>query len=703
MPCQVSDISIDVTAPPGPDIPGFGPPFSPIQIPLPDLDLPTDLVEDLLALMQQLGALFPSGLFKANLDGSMKDVLDFIASILSQISPFLSFYNFIMALLNLIVCIIEVLCAIPNPFAVASKLKRLFAECLPAFLNIFPWLALLAMILALILLILALIEYIINTILAMIEQIIRNIIILTEGLTLQDSEAVLAAAEKIASLLCLMEGLFAILIAIAAIIAVIQALASFAGLAICDEGDESGCCAAEICPDFIRLNNEINALGGTLVYYNKIGPDLSASGLPPSLLSLLGGNITLRQERWQLYDETVDPEFPINGIIIPTVPIFFGGSIFYPDQEFAADTAPSRAPYTVDMTMFFDPKVFNSSLGDPRTFFIKDCIVIRKPINGLRSYNNIITSGFGSGTFDLEGGLVFEEDQETPVQLNGTQLTLNEFIHEPDVIAIDLPTSDDGYVISDINFVWKPIHPTLAGFNLITVGCFPEVTIEKAVQNSIILAEGIEPIIDRVPDLSTLTDDLLSTLECSQAAINKFRSGINLETVEVFRTEVIDCLTDLQVKVNTIFCDSFSEAVSIFKSTFSIDTDIQFTTRPITTTVILRDAGGTNIGGNLPDECLEELLGDGYNAKLVGSVTFGEITSFEYNKADLSFTAVITSDAPGSGELTVSYEGQDFNTLVAGVDFDNPSSIEQQISAYEFIADIDEEAVRRGPEDVSGG
>ena len=146
MPCSASDLSMDVTAPPPPTIPGIGSLFAPIQIPIPEFDLPTDLVQDILALMEQLGALFPSGLFKANPDLGMKNILDFIANIMSQLAPFLSFYNFIMALLNLIICIIEVLCAIPNPFAVASKLKKLFAECLPPFLNLFPWLALLAMI-----------------------------------------------------------------------------------------------------------------------------------------------------------------------------------------------------------------------------------------------------------------------------------------------------------------------------------------------------------------------------------------------------------------------------------------------------------------------------------------------------------------------------------------------------------------------------
>lgn len=703
MPCRVDDISVDTAGSPGVNIPGFGPPFSPLQVPLPNIDLPTDLVEDLLALMQRLQALFPSSIFKANLDTGMKNVMDFIADILSQLAPFLSFYNFIMAALNLIVCIIEVLCAIPDPLSVASKLKKLFAECLPPFLLLFPWLALIAMILSLILLILALLEYILNTILGLIQQLIENIILLQSGLTLQDAESTLAAAQKIASLLCLVENLMAIFIAIAAVVAIIQSLAQFFGSAICDEGDEEGCCPEEICPTFIRENKEIQVTNGVLLYHSKIGPDLSSSGLPSSLTGQLGSNLTLRPERWQLYDNDSDPEFSINLIITPTESEFHGKSIFYPEQSFDAETLPGKAPYTVDMTLFLDPTVFNPSLGEARTFVIKDCIVVRKPINGLKSFDNSIDTSIGSGTFELEGGLVFEEDGETPVELSGSQLALNDFIHQSDTIDVDLPSVDDGYMVTDVEFVWKPNHPALADFNLITVGCFPEVSVEKAVQNAFLQSEGVGAVIDRLPDLGTLSDDILDTQQCVQDSINKFRESINVESAEVFRTEVSDCIGDLQEKMTDLFCDAFDEAVSVFKSEFSIDPDIQFTTRSIEISVILKDGGGTNISTGLPEECLDDILGDGYqDPKLYGEVTLGDISDFEYDAENGVFVAKITSDQSGSGELTVFYDDQPLTEVVTGLAFDTPSSLETKVVSYTFVDEVEDEAERRGPKDVAG-
>jgi len=784
MPCQVSDVSMDVSAGPGIGIPGFGPPFSPIQIPLPDLDLPTDLLEDILALMQQLGALFPSSLFKPNLDSMMKNVLDFISSILDQIAPFLSFYNFIMAALRLIVCIIEVLCAIPNPFAVAEKLRVLFAECLPPFLNLFPWLALIAMILALLLLILALIEYIIRTIIAIIEQIIRNIILFSQGLTLQDAESTLAAAQKIASLLCLVESILAILIAIAAIIAVIQALAALAGFGICDDNDETGCCPPDICPPFLKENTEIAVTSGTMVYHRRVGADLSAAGLPSTLLDLLGAAVDLRNERWQVYENTADPDWPISLIITPTLPIFFGSQIFYPDQSFAADTPPMRAPYTVDLTMNVNPALFGRpSLGAARTFIIKDCIVVRKPLFGVRQWNNVYIPGLGggTGTFELEGGKVYEDDGETPVGEAGSepgtlaraygrlsvtlpenvsevtsvirdsdgqdlwntdiadgfvvenivalptdandadnlgdvgqavtvnfenQLTLNNFIHEDDLISDDLPIVDDGYVFEDIEFTWYPQHSALAGYNLITVGCFPGLSVEKAVQNAAIYAEGIEAVLDRVPNLAGLADAFDGALECAQTSINKFRGGINLTTAETFRNEVLGCMNDLNDTVVETFCQAFADGISTLKSEFELDVDVQFVTRPINVTVTLKDGGGTNIGNGIPQECLDDLLGDGYQpSNLVPTVTFGNITAFEYDEENAQFTAQITSDSPGQGVITVAYNNQTFNELIPGVDLDNPSSISERSLSYQFIADapdITGDEQRRGREDVAG-
>lgn len=699
MPCKVGDISLNVSGGTGPNIPGFGPITAPIPFPLPNFDLPTDLVEDLLALMQQLQALFPSSIFKANLDSVMKNVLDFIANILSQISPFLSFYNFIMALLNLAICIIEVLCAIPDPIAVAHKLKKLFSECLPPFLLLFPWLALIAMILSLLLLILALLQYIIETILGIIQQIIENILVFTNAITVADAESQLAAAQKIASLLCLIENILAILIAIAAIVSIIQALAQFAGGGVCSDDDDEGCCPPEICPDFIKNNSEINVTNGTLVYHSRIGADFSSSGLPASLTSFLAETNVIRPERWQLFDNDPSPDEPISLIVTPTTNVNFGGRIFYPDQEFLADTPPERAPYTVDMTLQVDPSIFHPSDTDGyRTMVIKDCIVVRKPYIGIVPFNSTsATSNNTTGTFNLEGGLVFEDDETTPFMVGNAQATLNDFIHIDTVLANDFPLADDGYTINGVEFVWKPQHTALAGHNLITVGCFPEVSLEKAAINAFIEAEGVEAVINRLPDLANFADDVLEAQQCAQNSINKFRGDINSSTADTFQTEISACINDLIQKTTDLYCNAFLDGVSIFKSEFTLDENLQFTTRPIVVNVTLKDSGGTDIMNDIPEDCLDDITD-----KLKGEATFGTLSEFEYDRDNAVFVAEITADSEGAGELKILFDNEVFSTLVEGVEFETPSSVVEDVLSYEFVDAVSEPQVRRGPTDVSG-
>jgi len=703
-------MSMDVTAPPPPNIPGIGSLFAPVQVPIPEFDLPTDLLQDLLALMEQLGALFPSGLFKANPDLAMKNVLDFIANILSQLAPFLSFYNFIMALLNLIVCIIEVLCAIPNPFAVAAKLKKLFAECLPPFLNLFPWLALLAMILSLLLLILALILYIVEQVLAIIAAIIRNIAIFVSVAQIQDAESVIAATEKIAMLLCSIENLMALFLGIAAILAVIKALAAFAGGGICDEDDSEGCCPSEICPAFIRDNFEITSTTGEFVYHPRISLDVTGiPSIPAALASAMASQMApLREERWQLFDaSTTAPDEPISLIITPPVVTtpFYGSQIFYPDQVYDATTPPTRAPYTVDMRMLIDPGVFHpTDIDGYRYMRINDCIVVRKPYVGEIAFNSLTVDN-GTGTFNLEGGVVFEDDGVTPFEVESTvgsltvmsQANLNEFIFLDPISSSVLPTSEDGYRISDVEFTWKPVHPTLAANNLITVGCFPQVALEKRVINGIILSEGTASILARLPAIGDLGDDVTATVQCVQDAVGKFRAGVNETTAATFQAEVETCLNDLSAKITDVYCDSLIEGVSQYQSSFSFDIDVQFTTAVITLTFVMRDAGGTIISNNIPAECLDDIID-----KLKATVTFGEVSDFVYDSSNGVFTAKIGSDSGGDGEAQVFFDNQVVSVLTTSVDFDTPSSVAEVSLPYTFVDAPSDKAVERDLTDVSG-
>lgn len=709
MPCNPNDLTLNIPAEPAISTPDLGVPFAPISVDLPSFDLPTDMIEDLLALMEQLGALFPSGLFKALPDLAMKDVMDVVANILSQIAPFLSFYNFAMAALKMITCVIEVLCAIPNPFAMISKLKKLFMECIPPFIAMFPWMALLAMIISLLLLVLFLITYLMEKILAIIEDIIENINIFAEASGLKDADSTLAAAQKITGLLCMIQNLMAVFIAIAAIFAVIQSLAAFAGSAICDDSDEEGCCNDSICPQFIKTSTSGITTTGTMVYQTEINTGaavVAALGVPGITAEML--NISsIRPERWQIFSTLATNTYEIKEIITPaTGSPFFSGPIFYPEASFTKDTAPKQAPYTVDLRFQTDPQTWGFiDIFGLRYFQVKDCIVTIKPYVGYYSYNNIPILTPDTGTMRIEGGLVYEDDGVTPYMIGSTQATLNTFIHQPSTLT-DYPLIDDSTYLNT-EFTWKPVHACLASYNLITIGCIPEVGMEKAVQNATIIAEGIQSAFDkmkaRLPQGSIPNGELvpstgvfpnvLGAQQCVQSAIDTFRKNISAESAAVFHATVSICLTDLKTQTETSYCAALKAGISTLKSTATVSPIEEFTTRPIIVSVTLKDASGAVISNNIPADCadsLEELL--------KGELTFGEISSFEYD-GSAYFTAEITSKESGSGILKIYFEDKPFSELIAGTVLGAASTIEEIELPYSFIASTSLPAVRRDNSD----
>src|SRR5690606_24531434 len=255
--------------------------------------------------------------------------------------------------------IIEILCAIPNPWKMMSAVRKLFKRCLPNFLSLFPWLALIAMILALLLLIIALIEYLIAQILKLVEDIIANLDTLSRGLTLQDEDSITATARKIAQLLCLIENLLAIIVAIASILAIINSLAGIRGRSVCGGGngrgisisfvgDDPGCCDNDVCPPFIADNPDgITGIQGKLVYYSQINTDLeNLLGLSSAFAAQF--NLpALRPESWQFINEETNQAYSFADIITP----IGDGDIFYPEGiVYPNDSKPSRVPYTVDLT-----------------------------------------------------------------------------------------------------------------------------------------------------------------------------------------------------------------------------------------------------------------------------------------------------------------------------------------------------------------
>lgn len=690
MACSPNDNEISVPEPTPVNVPGYGIPTAPIQIPNPSFDLPTDLAEDFASLMQRAGALFPSGLFTPPPTTVSKTIFDFLSKTLTTISPYLSIYNFFLALLRMIKCIIDVLCAIPNPFAVADKLYVLFTQCLPPFLSLFPAFALVSMLISLLLLILELIQYIIELVLSIITDILENLKIFSNALELQDEESILAVTQKIAMLLCFFQNIIAMLLALAAIINIIKAIAQFGGVTFCSD-EEDGCCSPEYCPPFIKNTPDgISTTQGKLTYFPEVGVDVQ------SILGLSEDDAALfvfpaiRVGRYQVFDKNSLPQYKISDIITP------GSSnsddYYWTDTvSMSADMPIKRAQYTVDLKLSVNPADFG--IDDDkglRTFKIKNCIVIEKPYYGVYEYDNSKNESEGvNGTLSIAGGKVFEVSStgDVPYLIDGVQATLETFIFKDSLLS--MPILNDAIIYDDIEFTWKPNVPALAGYNLTTVGCIPSISGEKAILNSIIISQGIEPLINVLPALP----DAQAAQQCLLGALDIFRKNISEEGTALFQASVISCLDALKNQTTDVITAAVVTAGSQFKTEYTLDTDVQFVTRPIKVSVVVKDASGTSLVNKLPDVCAQQI-----SEQLSAQVTLGNITSFVYDGA-AGFNADLTSNLAGSGEISVLFNSKVISVYTPAAN-GNPSNISENIKAYTFVDAGVSSPVRRDETDV---
>lgn len=696
MPCDPNANKLNIRPAQAYPIPGFGLPFAPIQLPIPGFKLPDGFPESIMELLEKLRINWPGGPILPQIDNFAATLLKGIMDLFGQLMPFLSFYNFIMALLNMILCIIEVFCAMPNPFKMIKAFRKLIRDCLPPFLNLFPWMALIAMIISLILLLLALIGYIIARILEIISDVIANLILLSEGLTLQDAEATVAVAFKISSLFCIIENLMAMLGAVAAIFAIIEALAQFGGNFGCfGNGDEDAeCCGDDVCPPFISENpNGIVGTQGRIIYYRQVVDSTQVSN--PMFDKMFGvSSNTLRQESWQFVNDDPDQPYPFKDIITPLTDTstqrgsidggsrslsedYAEGDIFWPEgQKFDKNTPLRKAPYNVNITLNdFDFSLFDNDVtGDIRDIIIKNAIVSSKPYVGV--YDESVSLNHGDnefGTLNIVGGLVYEADGTTPINdSNGNQLTLETLIHREQIDSTMLPLVNDGYYVEDVDFTLNINHASLINYNLTVLGCIPDIAVETAALSERV---NFDPIILRVGAMP----NILEAQACVADSLARLRQDVTVENVQNAKAEIVACLESLTQQAEGTLCRAFFAGADPYSSTFEINKDLQFVGQPIEVTVIMKDRSGLDISKNLPEGCVSSILDE-----LDGTVTLGTLSSFTYDNATSQFKAQIDSNVSGDGELRVSFQGEVFKEVVDNGE-DTDTSVQERFLPYTFV------------------
>jgi len=701
-PCSPNDVSFNIPdGPSGPAIPGFGTPFS---LKLPNINpFPDGFPEDLLNILNKLQMLIPPGALKPSLSPNFgRDIFDAIMKLLDQFMPYLMMYKFFLPILKLLLCIIEVLCAIKNPFKLSRALKRLFRNCLPDFLNLFPLFALIIMIISLLLLLLALIEYIINEIIKMIKRILRNLNALYKAVARADENSVLAIAKKLGSFLCIFQNLFVLLAVINIIIDIFRDILSLVfSIPPCDDSgstDADSCCTPDVCPTIVK--SDYTRFTGKLQYYNQIAVQTT---LPLPFGTNPFFTVDYRPESWQLYDPNQEigqafinivdgydiPQVDPNGNIINTPkPVFFPTDAVYNDT-----TDPKQAAYTVDLRIFYEPKNwgrFKQSDGPARYIRFKDCIVLTAPTTNLLDYKNESIT-VPNGVFKLVRGAGYEDDGTTVLKAyledgvtQGTiQATLGNFFHMPAVLTSIEPNPQptDGYLYSDVEYTFKPNRPVLIGKDLITLGCLPDLSIDRQFVSNVIAGDaGLKlALLNEALKEENGFPNPKKAQECLTTAISALRSNFTVLGVAQFQATSLVCLQKLKDDTNTTLGKMVSLGFDPCKSNFTLEPTKQFTSKSIKVTVNINERNGFPITTNLTQD-----VASGIAAKIKPYATFGNVTNFNYDGYQ-AFTAEITSKTPGKGKMMISFDDNIFctNTLPSDIDKD-PTHTLQEIE-YQFV------------------
>jgi len=705
-PCNPLDVTVDIpSGPSGPSIPGFGLPFA---LKVPAIPFPEGVPEDLLALFDKLKLLVPPGALKSALNPNFgKDIFDSIMKLLDQFLPFLMLYKFFLPVLNLIICIIEVLCAIPNPFKLIRAMKRLFRNCLPDFLNMFPIFALIIMLISLLLLLLALIEYIIQQILKFIKTILRNIRALEKAFNDADEGTVLAIAKKLGALLCVFQNLFVLLSLFAIIIQIIKDILSLSfSIPPCDDSDsagDDGCCTTDVCPEIVK--STYTRTTGKLQYLNKVSAKTGLV-LPAPFNEF---SVEVRKESIQLFDtlqltsEQFRNIFDAHDVTISPKPVFFPTDVTY-----TAFTTPRQAAYTIDMRLFYNPISWGRT-GLPRYIRFKDCILTKVPTVSLDGYDNSVST-VTSGIVTIAGGLGYEDngvagisgfnvDGITPI---GNQATIENFFHQAEYSDL-APILTDGYTFENIEYTFKPHMETLLNKSIVTLGCEPSMSLNKTFINLVFAGDiGVRTdMLRRLVNgdggdgggdgtggdgtggdtgIATIAfPDPAATQLALSAALSGLRANLTKEGVAEFQNTTDVILNKLKDDTN----DSLGALIGIgaepCKSSFTVSPAIQFTSKTILVKVDINERNGLPLTSGISDVVATNLA-----SRLKAYTTFGDTIPFRYDGFQ-SFETEISSQVSGSGQLMISFDDNMLCTNTIPADNTIDPSRSNQVVDYQFV------------------
>jgi hypothetical protein len=528
----------------------------------------------------------------------------------------------------------------------------------------------------------ALVEYIVQQVNKLIKVVLRNIIALNKATQENNDTSILAIAKKIGSLLCLFQNLFVLLSLFNIIIEVVRDILKLTfSIPPCDSSDSSdvdGCCTPDVCPTIVK--QPYTRTTGTLQYYNAVK---QSSTFTPILNPI-------RNESWQFFDhaQLIPQQFIniVDGYDITSLP----KPVFFPtDSTYNASTPIKQAPYLVDVRVLYNPAQWSGRVGPTRWIRFKDCIVTAAPHAYYTDYQNA-PIGVSTGVFNLVGGAGYEDNGSTPLYgfasdgftPTSTKATLNNFLHFRDYTDI-APTLNptDGYAfVNDVEYTFKPSIEVLINKNLVTLGCHPDLALNKAFINQMFAGDAALKF-QMFGDLvnSSSFPDPNKALECLSTAVTGLRNDLTVAGLATFQATTTACLAKLSADANSSLLDMIGLGFDPCSSTLTGNPKVQFTGQPIKINVGIRDRNKISLTDNLTTDIATALAG-----RIKGYPTFGDISEFKYDGYQY-FTADINSYKEGTGQVMVSFDNNIFCTNIIPADVSIPPTHTLQTFDYRFI------------------
>ena len=628
----------------------------------PRLVLPTDsdipmtydeLIDTISCLCSVGGVIRPSTLPSATIN--LGDVLVDQAKLLSA---FTSMYGFIAAILRMISCIMDVLCALTNPFATIRAVIRLFGTCLPDLILIFPQITVTAIIICIIKIILAIVEYITTVIVPILEEIIQDVQDLTDAFAARNKDAQAAVAFKLASLFKELYNILGILKTLDPIIEMIKTLIDMAVNLPC-KGSGGSCdgCGDDQCPEILQ-QTEIDGTDGIMIVISN-GDD------PTDFLIMFNSPVnyanflSLRSffPRGVDYNEFKDAEdipytIEVNNTTYGVSSIDSGGNLhlFNINQELSSDGYLTYvAGGGLDNIRFSSPTADFSSIGE--------YITISDPQNAFNNGNWEVAE-----VYDAYNVRLNRTDGQPWIASDETYWKMTPLAPSPGVSN---------------SFTFGINHAELIRHDIIGLGCHPAV---KSEING--LEERFGDILDLdVPDFpeidtDALEDAIIVPKDVTTDYILDNYDSLTPETISQMGSDIEGILNGYSNDVSDYAKDTYVSLFDPEATTLEATPLTQVVGDVVTVNMTVYDRFGGILGSGFAENIVEAEI-----AANQGTISSTEPVLNDSGTITGVFTATLKSDVPQIITLTASVAGVSVSDYLGNVMVPKEVQVE-----FEFVS-----------------